>query len=124
MVSHAPSGFACGGLLVVSELLKVRASLWGAVLQPEEQEDDMERFADDDGEDNEGDLKKDAPSAGACAGGGTTWCVRGSTSLWVYVEFDACFCLDANWRHGVNNRTTFVLECNRRSWWSTQQQGY
>jgi ribosome biogenesis protein MAK21 len=43
----APPNFACGCLMLVSELLRERPGLWSAVLQPEDKEDDgVERFVD------------------------------------------------------------------------------
>lgn len=47
MAAHAPSGLACGTLLIVSELLKARAALWSLVLQPEDHDDNEEVFRDD-----------------------------------------------------------------------------
>jgi hypothetical protein len=47
VAAHAPSGLACGTLLIVSELLKARAALWSAVLQPEDHDDNEEVFRDD-----------------------------------------------------------------------------
>jgi ribosome biogenesis protein MAK21 len=47
VAAHAPSGLACGTLLIVSELLKSRAALWSAVLQPEDNGDADEVFRDD-----------------------------------------------------------------------------
>lgn len=47
VAQEAPAHFACGCLLLTSELLKARPALWGAVLQPEESEaDGLERFQD------------------------------------------------------------------------------
>eukprot|EP00887_Chlorella_sp_A99_P005084 scaffold25.g5084.t1 len=47
VAQEAPANFACGCLLITSELLKARPALWSAVLQTEDKESDaMERFAD------------------------------------------------------------------------------
>ncbi|KAL4421400.1 hypothetical protein ABPG75_010691 [Micractinium tetrahymenae] len=53
LAQEAPPHFACGCLVLASELLKARPALWGAVLQPEESDADaLERFQDaPDGED-------------------------------------------------------------------------
>ena len=55
VASHAPAPFACGSLMLVSELLKHKPSHWDAVRQPREGEDgdDVERFVDEDDSDDE-----------------------------------------------------------------------
>jgi ribosome biogenesis protein MAK21 len=47
VASEAPANFACGCLMLTSELLKTRPGLWNAVLQGEEKESDaVEKFKD------------------------------------------------------------------------------
>eukprot|EP00850_Spirogloea_muscicola_P010284 SM000060S19616 [mRNA] locus=s60:111234:119561:- [translate_table: standard] len=41
-----PASFVCGALMLVSEILKARPMLWSAVLQPMEQDDELEHFVD------------------------------------------------------------------------------
>ncbi|GAB4813011.1 hypothetical protein N2152v2_000057 [Parachlorella kessleri] len=48
VAQEAPANFACGCLLLVSELMKARPALWNAVLQPEDNERGEERFVDAD----------------------------------------------------------------------------
>lgn len=43
---HANSNWACGALLLLSEVLKSQPALWSAVQQPEEQDDNEEHFQD------------------------------------------------------------------------------
>eukprot|EP00850_Spirogloea_muscicola_P023741 SM000385S14619 [mRNA] locus=s385:504:8518:+ [translate_table: standard] len=43
---HQPASFVCGALMLVSEVLKARPMLWSAVLQPIEQDDELEHFVD------------------------------------------------------------------------------
>jgi ribosome biogenesis protein MAK21 len=51
VASEAPANFACGCLMLTSELLKTRPGLWNAVLQGEEKESDaVEKFKDADEE--------------------------------------------------------------------------
>ncbi|XP_024383278.1 protein SLOW WALKER 2 [Physcomitrium patens] len=47
-----PPNFACGCLLVLSEVLKARPSLWDGILQPESQDDEIEHFVDIPDEDS------------------------------------------------------------------------
>ncbi len=57
VASEAPANFACGCLMLTSELLKARPGLWNAVLQGEEKESDaVEKFRDveDDDDNDEG----------------------------------------------------------------------
>ena len=44
--THQSANFACGALLLVSEVLKLRPILWGAIQQPEDKGDDLEHFED------------------------------------------------------------------------------
>lgn len=58
VASEAPANFACGCLMLTSELLKTRAGLWNAVLQGEEKESDaVEKFKDAE-EEEDGDVGK------------------------------------------------------------------
>ncbi|KAH9540177.1 hypothetical protein CY35_15G097300 [Sphagnum magellanicum] len=43
---HQPPQFACGCLLLLSEILKTRPSLWNGILQPEDQDEETEHFVD------------------------------------------------------------------------------
>ncbi|CAM6039763.1 unnamed protein product [Sphagnum compactum] len=43
---HQPPQFACGCLLLLSEILKTRPSLWNGILQPEDQDEEIEHFVD------------------------------------------------------------------------------
>jgi len=55
VASESPANFACGCLMLTSELLKTRPGLWNAVLQGEEKKSDaVEKFKDAD-EEKEGD---------------------------------------------------------------------
>ncbi|KAG0631987.1 hypothetical protein M758_1G296500 [Ceratodon purpureus] len=49
---HQPPNFACGCLLVLSEVLKARPSLWDGILQPESKDDEIEHFVDVPDEDS------------------------------------------------------------------------
>ena len=65
VATEAPANFACGCLVLTSELLKVRPGLWNAVLQSEDKDSDaVEIFmdADDDGRKQK---KKDGQKKGS-----------------------------------------------------------
>eukprot|EP00898_Chlorokybus_atmophyticus_P004404 jgi/Chlat1/4965/Chrsp32S04947 len=60
---HQSAAFACGALMLISEVLKAHPVAWNAIMQPEDHEDDVERFQDaDDGLTNAS--SKDATSEG------------------------------------------------------------
>lgn len=46
IATQAPAPFAAGTLFLLSEVLKVKAALWPAILQPEEAAGGIEHFRD------------------------------------------------------------------------------
>ncbi len=46
VASQASPNWAAGALLMVSEALRAHPSLWSALQQPEDHEDEQERFRD------------------------------------------------------------------------------
>eukprot|EP00899_Mesostigma_viride_P015893 jgi/Mesvir1/24304/Mv10992-RA.3 len=54
VAAHQPPPFACGALLMLSQVLKHHPGLWNAILQPEEEGDGVEHFVDVGEEGEEG----------------------------------------------------------------------